>query len=372
MIPATLLTGVFLVVLLQGGLIVWAEIPDENSAQPDSSQRVPDDLDRARSILETMTLDQKIGQLLIVGFTGTTVNRDVQKIITSYQIGGFNLLGRNIRNHAQARALIDGMKTLAARSQPLPVFLATDQEGGVVTRFRFLKELTSQRRIKHVQEAEQVARRRGMELQELGVNMVFSPVLDYVDDPQAYLRSRTFRGAPEDVASLGRAMIEGYQAAGVIAVPKHFPGYGNITRDPHTKRVILPSSQEAYQWSLGVFGEVIRTTNTVALMVAHIIVPSIDSLPATLSPKITKDILRQELGYSSLVMTDDLEMASVSYGRRLGAVAVQALLAGNDVLIGPYTVVGAIRGAVEDGVLPETELNEKVLRVIRVKLAYLY
>ena len=164
-----------------------------------------------------------LGQILIVGFEHQYLDDHIRKMITQYHIGGVNLLGRNVRDENQVRQLIIDLQKITT----VPPFVATDQEGGKVVRFKFLDELTPQIEIKSVQQAERVAISRAKELAELGVNMNFSPVLDYVSNSESYLYDRTFGTNPTAIGELGSAMIKGYKEGGVIPVAKHLAKKSN-------------------------------------------------------------------------------------------------------------------------------------------------
>src|SRR3990167_153615 len=209
--------------------------------------------------IKNMSLDEKIGQMLIIGFENKYLDDHVQKMIEQYHIGGINLLGRNVKDKNQIQQLTTDLQKIS----DTPLFIATDQEGGKVIRFNFLYELTSQIRIKDTQQAEQIALTRARELREIGVNMNFSPVIDYVSDTQSYLYNRTF------------------------GVDPHFTGYGNIVVDPHRKEAISSVSNETFNRNLIPFKKILENNiaDTIAIMTAHIVLTAIDSKPATLSQK---------------------------------------------------------------------------------------
>ena len=218
------------------------------------------------SQVNTMSLDEKIGQMLIVGFEHQYLDEHIRSMITRYHIGGINLLGRNVRNRNQVKKLTADLQKIAT----IPLFIATDQEGGVIVRFNFLDELTPQIRIKNVYQAEQVAISRARQLLELGVNMNFSPVLDYVSNSKSYLYNRTFGTSSSVAGELGSAMIRGYKKGGVIPVAKHFPGYGNLFSDPHKSQAVLDISREELKLDLIPFQKIIEDNSAVAIMTAHI------------------------------------------------------------------------------------------------------
>lgn len=316
-----------------------------------------------------MSLEEKIGQMLIVGFGTTVVDAHITEMITRYHIGGINLLKRNVRGREQMLALTAELQGLAK----IPLFIAADQEGGTVARFSFLSELASQRDIDSEEEAEAIAERRAKELAELGVNMNFSPVADYVNDPDAYLYDRTFGRDPETIGRFGEAMVRGYLRGGVIPVVKHFPGYGSIMRDPHRDGVARTDGVRALAESMVPFAAIIARYPEGAVMTAHISVPEIDTKPATLSSTFLTQILRERLGFRGVIITDDVEM--ISAGTSPVAASLEAVKAGADMIISTYmpeihiAIYNRLYEAVRSGEITEVRIDESVERILRLKAA---
>lgn len=324
-------------------------------------------IDPIASRVSEMSLDQKIGQMLIIGFENKYLDDHARKMIEQYHIGGINLLGRNVKDKNQIRELTANLQKISA----IPLFIATDQEGGKIIRFNFLNELTPQIRIKETQQAEQIASVRAEELRELGVNMNFSPVLDYVSNSKSYLYNRTFGTDPDSIGALGNAMIKGYTRSGIVPVAKHFPGYGNLSLDPHTNQATLTIDRKELEVNLSPFQKVIATNPAVAIMTAHIVIPDVDTKPATLSSKFLNEILRKQMGFRGIIITDDMEM--VSAGGSIGQSSVDAIKAGADMIISTYTpekqieIFNRLKKAVLDGEISEEKINESVLRILTLK-----
>ena len=325
----------------------------------------------AAVVLGSMTLDEKIGQLIIGGFNGKTLNDETKLLLKKYKVGGFNILGGNVSGAAQSRKLIKDLKAYAAAYQPLPLLVATDQEGGLVSRFKFLKESTPQFQIATGSEAFFVAGRRARELKNLGVDMVFSPVLDFVTSSSSYLYPRSFERSALSTILLGIAMVKGYEAGKVIAVPKHFPGYNDMKPDPHRVSYVLNDSSSSFRTAVDIFENVINVAQPKAIMTAHIVIPSIDPLPATLSPKILGSLRAQ--GFEGVIITDDLGMASATNNENYTDTVIKAIVAGNDMIIYSFypqripLLVAAIKRAVENGKITEERINRSVLRIIKIK-----
>ncbi len=317
--------------------------------------------------VQQMSLDEKIGQMLIVGFEHNYVDSHIKMMIEKYHIGGINLLKRNVKDKNQITEMISQLQKLS----DIPIFISTDQEGGAFSRFKFLKELTVQTKIMSVEKAEALAYKRAIELRALGVNMNYSPVLDYVSDPKSYLYSRTFGTSPEKIGDLGNAMIKGYMKGGVIPVSKHFPGYGNIYPDPHKNEAVTNISSDDFLTNLLPFIEVIQDNREGAIMTAHIKIPSIDAKPATESHRILTQILRDKLGFEGIIITDDMEMASV--GTSTENSALEAVKAGADMIISTYTpekhikIFNRLKEAVNNGEIAEEKIDKSVERILKLK-----
>jgi beta-N-acetylhexosaminidase len=333
--------------------------------------------------MSSMTVDEKIGQLLMLGFVGSSA-ADASSLISTYQPGSIAFLN-NTNNPSQTRALTQGLQSLAGRAGAgIPLFIAIDQEGGQVERLKtgvtyFPSKLTLGA-TSDVQMAQLEGSVEGTELHALGINMNLGPVLDVDSNPSnpiigAYQRSMS--ADPETVANLGGAYIDALQSQQVVAVAKHFPGHGATTSDSHVALPTLPFSLDYLRThDLVPFRDVVGEVGGV--MTAHISYSDIDPAhPSSLSPTIVQGVLRNELGYDGLVMTDDMgAMAAITANYRSGPAAVQAIEAGNDIAV----IVGdrarqdeafrAIRQAVNSGEISPDRLDQSVRRVLLTKEKY--
>jgi len=325
-------------------------------------------IDPIISRVNAMSLDEKLGQMLIIGFEHTYLDKHAKKMIVQYHIGGVNLLGRNAQKRDQIKKLTTNLQKIAK----IPLFIATDQEGGKFNRFKFFHELTPQIKISRNKQAEQIAFDRAKELVGIGVNMNFSPLLDYVSDTKAYLYSRTFAVDAPTTGDLGGAMIRGYLKGGVIPVAKHFPGYGNISLDPHRNTARLKTNNSELEQSLTPFRKIIADHPVMAIMTAHIIIPEVDNKPATISSRFVSKILREELGFNGVVITDDIEMISAG-NAPIEQLAVDAVKAGVDIIISTYTpekqikIFNRLKKAVLDKEIAETMIDKSVIRILNLK-----
>lgn len=368
------IVGAFLVAAL---IIVAAVLYDsytkhEPALAPDSTSDtslVASSSDLVADELSRMSVDEKIGQLLIVGFEHPYVDDHIRIMIQKYHIGGINLFGRNVTSLAQTTKLDADLQKVSSTT----LFIGTDQEGGNYERFKSVGEQTSEPDVKTPEQAYAVAYARAEELKALGVNMDFSPVLDHVTDPKSYLYARTFATSSEVIGRLGESMIEGYIAGGVVPVAKHFPGYGNIIRDPHRNGASISLDQKDLDENLLPFKTVIQEGVIEAIMTAHVVVPLVDSRPATFSEAFLKGILRDQFGFKGVIITDDLEMAAAGTSTPIGQLAVDSIQAGTDMIISTYTpgkqieIFNAIKQAVSDGSISMDRLDQSVGRILLLK-----
>lgn len=339
-------------------------LPQEAAVEPAVMRKEPDSI---AAKIALMPLEEKVGQMLIVGFDGMTADAHIMDMIARYHIGGINLLRRNVKDAEQVRALSRELQSLSK----MPLFIAADQEGGDVVRFSFLEELSPQTAIETEAQAEALAERRAAELSALGITMNFSPVADYVADPDAYLYSRTFGAGAEATGRLGGAMVRGYVRGGVVPVVKHFPGYGSVALDPHRNGVGREDGMAAIEESMAPFAAIIAHYPEGAVMTAHISVPEVDVRPATLSPVFLTEILRGRFGFRGVIITDDMEM--VSAGASASDASLEAVKAGADMIISTYTpgvqiaIYNRLLAAVRAGEISEARIDESVSRILRLK-----
>lgn len=320
-----------------------------------------------------MSLEEKVGQMLILGFSGEKSSPHLQNMISEKGLGGVILMNQNIANKNQLKDLISSLQSIsAATSSKTPLFIAVDQEGGTTTRLRVegISEFTPQWKILSEDRAYQVAKNRAVELKSLGINLNLSPVLDFSTQKKAFLYPRAFRGTIEEFKKFGVKMVLGYTDGGIISIPKHFPGHGNQSSDPHKGKVII--SEQEYLDGLAIFKEIVRSANPEIVMVGHITVPHKDQSPASLSKILLTDVLKKELGYQGLIMSDDLNMGAV-WSKDPTEAAVKAINAGVNLLLfldKPERQVQLYEGivsAVREGRIEERRIDESVLKILKLK-----
>ena len=258
--------------------------------------------------------EQLAGQRLMVGFDGTTLNSDLKFLIKRLKVGGIILFSRNLETPDQIKQLCDEVQDYARLSKQPPLFIAVDQEGGQVAR---LKEPFSQfpgnPHMKGEEDAIHFAEVTATELTRVGINMNMAPVLD-IAPPQidSIMAQRAFGGDPTWVTRLGVKVIEHLQSHNIMAVAKHFPGIGRTILDSHLDLPTLDDDLSAIEeMDLIPFKAGIRH-GVSGVMLSHIFYKNLDPLwPASLSSKIANVLLRKQLGFDGLVLTDDLDMGAI-------------------------------------------------------------
>jgi beta-N-acetylhexosaminidase len=278
---------------------------------------------------------------LWVGFEGTGLPRELARWLARGDVGGVVLFSRNIESPAQARALCREIRGAAGRSAPRPL-IAVDQEGGRVARFRepHFSGFPPARACslfccRGVEMAGAFGEAVGAELRAAGVDVDFAPVLDVDTNPRnPVIGDRAFAGEPDGAAILGIAFAAGLMRRGILPVGKHFPGHGDTSADSHEELPVVRAARKTLlARELLPFRRAIRA-GIPGIMTAHVVYPALDrSLPATLSPKILKDLLRGTLRYRGTVFSDALEMKAISKHRGAGEAAALAVSAGCDVAL---------------------------------------
>ncbi|WP_300669087.1 glycoside hydrolase family 3 N-terminal domain-containing protein [Desulfoluna sp.] len=264
----------------------------------------------------SMTLVEQVGQRLLVGFDGTGLTDDLQYLIDTLKVGGVILFARNIESPDQVASLCNAMQKHAASCGLPPLFIAVDQEGGVVSRMKEPLTLFPEGApaLGSFEAAQHFGRTTGKELSAIGFNMDMAPVLDV--QPEGFsgiMEKRVFPGSPGEVGTRGVQVMEALEAEGVLSVVKHFPGIGRTTLDSHlTLPELATPFSELMQADLVPF-QVACHAGASAVMLSHIKYTDIDpQWPASLSPEVVKGLLRGRLGYKGVVMTDDLDMKAIT------------------------------------------------------------
>jgi beta-N-acetylhexosaminidase len=323
-----------------------------------------------------MTPQEKIGQLFMVGFLGTSVTPDLASFFKKYKPGGVILFSRNLESVEQ---MVDLTNNLQACSPHSPLLISIDQEGGRVSRlpkgFTIFPPCNLLGRCNSTALAYAAAATIAKELRAVGVNMNMAPVLDVNSNPDnPVIGDRAFGTTPDVVCELGLATAAGLQDNKVVACGKHFPGHGDTSVDSHKELPVVEASRERLEAiEFPPFRRAVAL-GVVSMMTAHVLYQALDpELPATLSPTIITNLLRQELRYDGVVLTDDLEMHAIIDHYGVEDAAVRAVLAGCDVLLickdrdREIAAFEAVEQAMEAGTISMERLNISVARIARLK-----
>lgn len=333
--------------------------------------------------LASMTPAEKVGQLFLLAFEGSTA-ADARETLASLHPGGLALLS-NATSAESARTLIAELQTTARDTQTQPPLIAIDHEGGRVQRIRggvtVFGPPYQVGQIRPLEAAVAEASRRGaihgQELRAVGVNMSLGPVLDVWDNPEnTVIGDRSFSRDPSVVAQLGVAYAQALQQQGVLAVGKHFPGHGNSQEDSHLTLPSVSRSRATLDAAELVPFRAAIASGISAIMTAHVYYPALDPVedrPASLSPTVVNGLLRGELGYQGLILTDDMGAMQAITGRyESGEAAIQAVEAGTDMIIvvGPSSRQQRMVQAILDqlgGRISAERLDASVRRVLEAK-----
>ena len=327
------------------------------------------------------SLRRDIGQLLIGSFPGATISPELRSLAREFSFGGVILFSRNVEGPEQVAELSYEAQGLAAE---LPLWVSVDQEGGRVARLRapFTEwpPMAVLGRCGDAALAARFAKALAAELLAVGITLDYAPVLDIHTNPKnPVIGDRAFSEKADDVARIGAAVIRGLQDNGVAACGKHFPGHGDTSVDSHLELPIVEHPPDRIRRVEFVpFREAVQA-QVAFMMTAHVLVPALDEeVPATLSPRIVQALLRDELGYQGVILSDDLEMKAVAKTWAVPDSAVLAIAAGCDgvlVCSGDVEVqaatLEALVHAVEDGRIPYKRYEDALTRQRRAKERFL-
>jgi len=336
-----------------------------------------------KQILE-LPLEQKVGQLFFIGLPGPDLDDQTCKILADISPGGICLFARNIREAGQTRTLLNGIREVL----PLKPLLSLDQEGGLVDRLRrILTPMPAANTIKTREQAAELAEIIAEAVHTLGFNMDFAPVVDVVDEERSHftngLHSRAFGSSADDVTQFAGAFLSTLQKNGVIGCLKHFPGLGASEVDSHEElpRVNI-TADELNGVDLVPYKRLFQTGEVDAVMVAHAAYPKLDLqeaaqngtlLPSSLSRNVVGELLRSELGFQGLVVTDDLEMGAILKNYGIGEACKLAINAGEDMLCicagvdSIYDGFNAVLDAVKTNEISMERIDESLKRIVAIK-----
>lgn len=376
---------IIIIILLTSTSNIFLLKPRPN---PDNNQNptteIPEEptppLDPLENILNNMTIDEKIGQLFIVAYRYPNMDSNLDNILKTIKPGGFILFKENLKNYNQSMVLINSIKKTAK----IPMFIATDQEGGRVQRIKDIPGISTTNipamaevgATNDPNEAYKTGVTIANDLKKFSVNLDFAPVIDIYSNPlNKVIGERSFGSDAYLVSKMGLALGQGLKDNNIIPVYKHFPGHGNTETDSHYDLpIVSKTKEELMNLDLIPFMEAINN-NAEIIMVGHLAVPSITNNyePASLSKILITDFLKKELGYQNLIITDALNMKALTNTYSTEEITIKALNAGVDILLmpeDPLKSFAAIKNALNSGTISEEQINNSVRKIINLKLKY--
>lgn len=335
----------------------------------------------ADSCIAEMSLENKVAGLFMVtpeALTGVDTviqaGDTTKQKLSEYPVGGLVYFSKNIQSADQLKEMLDTTKN----TMIYPVFLAVDEEGGSVSRVAgagLADDVGDMSEIGSTcdpEKAKEVGTTIGTYLSQFGFNVDFAPVADVVSAENAVIGNRSFGSDPNVVGTMVAAEVQGLQESGVSACLKHFPGIGDTTTDTHDEKTVSEKTlEDMQQTDLPAFQSGIDA-GADFVMVSHMSLPNVvgDDTPCSLSGTVINDLLRNQLGYDGIVITDALNMSAITDSYSSAEAAVKAIEAGADMLLMPENFEEAYQGvldAVQNGTLSEDRINESLKRIYRVK-----
>ena len=381
----TVLFSLFLLVLMQRPITAAAADPVQNT---DPAQNT-DSPKTAEEYLETMTLEEKIAQMFVITpealmgeGTVTNVDGTFQESLKAHPVSGLIYFSKNLQSEEQVRQMLQTTMEAGQNVNGLPLFQGVDEEGGDVTRIYKsgileIEDVGSMAAIgatNDPQKAREAGAILGSYLGDLGFNLDFAPVADVLTNPDnLVVRTRSFGSDPELVCSMVCQELEGLKSQGVYGTLKHFPGHGATRQDSHTgyastdRTLEQIKTEELLPFQAGI------NAGASFVMAGHISAPEItgNDIPASLSQEMITEILREDMGYDKIVITDALNMGAISQKYGSGEAAILSVEAGADILLMPADFEAAshrLTEAVRSGRIPESRIDQSVLRILRVKM----
>lgn len=389
------LLAAFIVILFLGGCAPDKDKENNNvttagstaatTAKPATSGRPPEpsrtETDPSMLTLSKMSTEEKIGQLLVFGFEGAEADVQASGIISKYKPGGLIIMGDNVKSAAQLRQLVNSLKAAASKNR-VPAFISVDEEGGRVSRMPpELRNMPSALTVGKTGDSGYAKNMGGViaeELKAFGFNMDFAPVLDIWSNPKnTVIGDRAFGTDPKTAGAMGVQAMKGLADGGIIPVVKHFPGHGDTVADSHKELPVSNSSPERLKdFEFKPF-EAAIANGADAVMIAHILLERVDDkYPSSLSKAVVTGILRNQLGFGGVVITDDMTMGAIADNYGLEEAAVMAVNAGCDLVLvvrdydKEARVAEALKSAVQKGEISQERLDESVYRILKLKAKY--
>ncbi len=368
---------IILIVISGGflGYLILKDTPLEKDNNKVKENKVKEN--KVEETLKSLSLEEKIGQMLIISYRSGEMDATLKNALNNNKPGGFILFAENFTTYDKTIKLIKEIK----ESATIPMFISVDQEGGSVQRLKSLKDVEvtkipdmfSLGNTKDKDLAYQVGSVIGEELKVFGINMDFAPDIDVVESRnQSFIGARSFGTDAKLVSDMGTSLAQGLSSKGVIPVYKHFPGHGSTTTDSHYDLpVINKTKDELLKKDLIPFKAAIDSGASV-IMIGHLAIPKIDSnnTPASLSKTLITDLLKNELKYQGLVVTDALNMGALTKKYKEAEIYEMAINAGVDLLLMPSTstsAIATIKDLVKSGKVKEEQIDTSVRKILKLK-----
>lgn len=383
---------------------VWGAVPDQQLAEADAAEGTPSPAPSATAepsptpvlapataedwverYMTTMSTQEKLGQLVMFGFSGTEdVQNPFREIWSNYSVGNAILYGANVKSgnndggFSQAKSLTSQIKKRV--NNDIPPLVGIDVEGGSVVRFRWSPQPVSARSLGRRRDADfakEQFQTIGSKLVSIGINLDLAPVLDVSENPMdTFLETRIISEDAGITAAIGSAIIEGLHAGGCLSSAKHFPGHGGTNEDSHAVTPVVDKTlDELKSYDLVPFVSAIES-GVDAIMTSHVLYTALDSTDiASMSKPILTDLLRGEMGFSGIIISDDFRMEGLTTHYEVGDAAVRFLLAGGDIVLcgavsdKQQAIVEALNNAAAEGTLTQERIDESVKRVLLKKLS---
>ncbi|MFC5647807.1 beta-N-acetylhexosaminidase [Paenibacillus solisilvae] len=347
------------------------------SGEPPAEDAVSE---KVRQQLAAMTLDEKLGEMIIAGIAGNTAGEQTKRMIAQQHVGGIIFYKENVTDPKGVVKYVNQLNGWN-KDNDAPLFISVDEEGGRVSRLPGLERLPTGREVGKANSTSYAAEIGGFlgdASSSMGFNMDFAPVLDINSNPKnPVIGDRSFGATSKLVTDMGMNVMKGIASAGVIPVVKHFPGHGDTSVDSHLELPVVKKSLtqlKAFEWVP--FKEAIQEGADV-VMIAHILFPKLDpSYPASLSKVVITDELRGTLGFKGVVITDDLTMGAIAKNYGMGEAAVRTIKAGSDILLVAHgydnvdKILAALKSSVKKGDITQKRIDESVTRILQLKEKY--
>lgn len=333
----------------------------------------------ARADLAGMTLDEKLGQMFLIETYYKTWTPDIANMVVGMHAGALIIYGKNMQDPTQLRDYISSIQAHAT----IPLLVTMDEEGGLVDRlgyYHFFASLPAAQDLGasgNPALATQAGTQAAQEMLQEGINTDLAPVVDIRGPNGSVETTRLYSSDPATVTTFAGAYLNALQSHGVIGTLKHWPGIGDVTLDPHLTLPHITTSMADLQARHFATFRALLADNPGMIMVTHVVVDNLDpTMPATLSPILVNGILRGQLGYNGVVMTDSLYMQGIAEKYTLPQAAVLSVMAGDDLLEGAYDtnsmagMIAALKAAIADGRISPARIDQSALRILALKIRF--